>query len=144
MNAVTAKLNPAGYGICYGVKASYSYVPAVSVLCTEDGYRTDKYGVPLYNSLDEYRKWFIDEHPEKAYPENPYKYTDEEIKQIACSYYNARSTEEAVDCIITPGTGVHATLTLKDSNGAELEEYKIDRDELEGSDHYGNYVYLKD
>ena len=68
LNAGTAKINPAGYGICYRVAASYSYVPNVEVLCTEDGYTKDENGVPLFNSLDDYRAWFIEKHPEKAFP----------------------------------------------------------------------------
>lgn len=143
LNAGTAMINPAGYGICYKVKASYTYVPAVAVLCTDEGYRTDEYGVPLFNSYDEYREWFIANHPEKAYPEHNYAYTDDELAQIACDYYNDRSTEEATGCYISQGTGVQATLTLVNDDDVILEIYEIDRDELEGSDKDGNYVYLK-
>lgn len=142
-NAVTARINPAGYGICYGVRASYSYVPNVSVLCTEDGYTKDEYGVPLFTSLPEYAEWFVENHPEKAFPEQDYKYTDDELARMACDYYNARSTETATGCYITPGEGVWVTLTLENDDGVILETYEIDRDELEGRNRGGDYIYLK-
>ena len=67
LNFVTSKINPAGYGCCYTVMASHSYIPSVEVLCDDSGYQVDMNGIPLFNSYDDYREWYINTFPEKAY-----------------------------------------------------------------------------
>ena len=70
------KISPRHVGILYKMDMSWDYIPKLEALCTDEGYQTDEYGIPLFDSYDAYREWYCEKFPEYAYFDMDYADSD--------------------------------------------------------------------